>query len=284
MMFTAANRAFAEMAARQSMESNQVQAIVLTIPDFVSIVQDKVKNNPAMEASVRKVIAGTDLAKFWRDTAYPNASNTPWLVPASQTVVDAALITRTLGALKYAGFTSYTSVNAAGHTTIILKGYAALRDAFLGGTTFLASNPKMIQLGLGMRGVTNVAKGGFMLGLVVSIGIESTDYILNDEKTMYDLVGAIGVEAVKGGLAMAFGMVAAAAVGFAFSTAVLPLFVLVVGVGFAAYKLNEWDNQYKIKDTIIATLKELPETVGAIGRRQATALDLNVKQWVGRRF
>ena len=94
-MFPAANRALAESAARQSMESNQTQVIVLTLADFVGILQDKTKNNPALEANVRKIIAGTELAKFWKDTVYPNASNTPWVIPASQTVVDGVLISKT---------------------------------------------------------------------------------------------------------------------------------------------------------------------------------------------
>ena len=123
-----------------------------------------------------------------------------------------------------------------------------------------------------------------MLGLVVSIGIESTDYILNDEKTMYDLVGAIGVEAVKGGLAMAFGVAVATAVGLAFTIAVLPLLVVVVGTAVAAIGLNWLDGHYGVKDAVISTLKELPEIVKRTGLRGATAFDVNVKRWVGRAY
>ena len=283
MMFPAANRALAELAARQSMESNQTQVIVLTVADFVSILQDKTKNNPALEANVRKTISGTELAKYWKDTVYPNASNTPWVIPASQTVVDGVLITRTMLALGFAGFSSYVSVNRVGNPIIILKGYPALRDALLRGTTFLTTHPKMIQMGLGMRGVTSVAKGGFILGLVVSVGIESIDFILNDEKTMYDLVGAIGVEAVKGGLAVAFGMLMASLVTGVTAVAVAPLVVLAVAVGVGAYYLNKWDGEYKIKDAVIATLKDLPESLNAVAQQRARFVDISVKQWIGRR-
>ena len=196
---------------------------------------------------------------------------------------DGMLISKTLLALGFAGFGSSVSVNSAGNPIIILKGYLGLRDAFLRGTTFLATNPKMIQMGLGMRGISNVAKGGFMLGLVVSVGIESIDFILNDEKTMYDLVGAIGVEAVKGGLAVAAGMLFAAAAGIT-TVAVLPLMLLAVVTFAAGVALNRLDSHFQIKEAVIAALKELPETVGAAGRKQAYLFDVNFKRWVGRQY
>jgi uncharacterized membrane protein YhaH (DUF805 family) len=135
-----------------------------------------------------------------------------------------------------------------------------------------------------MRGVANVAKGGFYLGLVVSILIESLDFILNDEKTMYDLVGAIGVEAVKGGLAVAFGMAFAGAVAGVTTIAVLPLIVLAVFTAAAAIALNRLDNHYKIKDAVIAALKQLPNTIGTATQRQAHIFDVNFKRWVTRYY
>jgi hypothetical protein len=64
----------------------------------------------------------------------------------------------------------------------------------LQGTRFLAANPRMVQMGLGTSSLQNVAKGGFLL--VVGAGIETLDFIFNDEKTMNDLVGGIWVVGV----------------------------------------------------------------------------------------
>ena len=123
----------------------------------------------------------------------------------------------------------------------------------------LASNPKMIQLGLGIKGAANAAKGGFILGVVVSTGIEVVDFIFNDEKTMHDLVGGIGVEAVKAGLATMVGYGLASVVGTATTVAILPLGVLVVAVLLVGIGLNTLDSSFQFKQRVIDLLKATPE-------------------------
>ena len=89
MMFPAANNALAELAARKSMESNQAQVIVLTTEDFISILQDKAKQNPSVDANLRKVLANSELGKYWNSTVYKNVNDEAWLVPTSQAATDA---------------------------------------------------------------------------------------------------------------------------------------------------------------------------------------------------
>ena len=139
----------------------------------------------------------------------------------------------------------------------------------------------MIQMGLGMRGATNVAKGGFMLGLIVSVGIESIDFILDDEKTMYDLVGAIGVEAVKGGLAVAVGLLAAKGIAMAVGVAILPLITVAIIVGGVGIYLNWLDNTYNIKAAVIAALKETSANVNSRANVAARQFDIEFKTWIG---
>jgi hypothetical protein len=249
------------------MQQSRADILVLSPEQFMSIVQDKAAKNPALAETLRKQLASSEFGKYWQTTFNVNA-NQPAVIPVSQAAVDARLITKTVQALGWAGVTTYIKVMPNGNSMIILKGYAGHRDAMLQGTRLLASNPKMIQMGLGMQGLKSVAKGGFMLGIVVATGMETLDYIFNDEKTMHDLVGGIGVEAVKGGLAAAFGLAVGAVIvasGIATTiVAVIPLAVMAVAVLFASYALNDADSQYKIKEGVIAALKEFSGKVDAI--------------------
>ncbi|GKT18044.1 hypothetical protein AVHY2522_17370 [Acidovorax sp. SUPP2522] len=242
----------------QSMDKNQVDVLVLTQGQYMSILQDKAKNNAALEFSLRKMLSQSTFGQYWQKEFSPNAGE-PWVGPVAQGANDALAIAKTLNAIGMAGIGTYIKTTATG-TYIIIKGYSARRSSALQGTRYLATNPKMLQLGLGIKSLQGIAKGGFMLGVVVSTGIELMDFMFNDEKTMYDLVGGIGVEAVKGGLGglIAYSMAAGVA-GSATTVAVLPLIVMAVfavGVGIG---LNAIDRHYGVKDKVIAALKMLPE-------------------------
>ncbi|MDA8447840.1 hypothetical protein [Paracidovorax valerianellae] len=244
----------------QSMDKNQVDVLVLTQGQYMSILQDKAKGNSALEFNLRKMLSSSTFGQYWQKTFNPNASE-PWVGPVAQGANDALAITKTLNAIGMAGIGTYIKTTATG-TYIIIKGYSAKRSSALQGTRYLATNPKMLQLGLGMKSLQGIAKGGFMLGVVVSTGLEVMDFMFNDEKTMYDLVGGIGVEAVKGGLAglMAYG--AAAGVAATITTvAVFPLGAMAAVAVIGGTALNFVDNHYKIKGKVIAALQMLPEQV-----------------------
>lgn len=250
------NMGYAQSVA-QSMEKNRVDVLVLTQGQYMGILQDKARNNPALEFNLRKILASSTFGQYWQHTFSPNASE-PWVGPAAQGANDAFAITRTLNAIGMSGITSYVKTTATG-TYIIIKGYSARRSSALQGTRYLATHPKMIQLGLGMKSLQGIAKGGFILGVVVSSGIELMDFMFNNEKTMFDLVGGIGVEAVKGGLGALVAYSAAAMVASVTAVAVMPLMVMAlvaVGTGFG---LNQLDSHYAIKSQVIAGLKMLPE-------------------------
>jgi hypothetical protein len=105
----------------------------------------------------------------------------------------------------------------------------------------------MVQMGLGIRGLQNVAKGGFLLSLVVGTGIETLDFIFNDEKTIHDLVAGIGVEAVKAGPGTLAGIVAATITAGMTTVAVMPLFAMAVAVLITGFALNQADTYWRVK-------------------------------------
>ncbi len=234
-----------------------MDVLVLTPNQYMSILQDKAKNNPHLEYTLRKILGNSAFGQYWNKTFSPNAGES-WVGPVAQGANDAVMITKTLNALGMSGITSYVK-QTGGKTYVIIKGYAANRGSALQGTRYLATHPQMLQLGLGMRSLQGVAKGGFILGVVVSSGIEVTDFIFNDENTMYDLVGGIGVEAVKGGLAGLLAYTVAVGFGLITTVAVAPLIIMAVAaVGFGIL-LNQIDKEYDIKGQVIAALKALPE-------------------------
>lgn len=173
------NMGYAQSVA-QSMEKNRVDVLVLTQGQYMGILQDKARNHPALEFNLRKILAGSTFGQYWQHTFSPNASE-PWVGPAAQGANDAFAITRTLNAIGMSGITSYVKTTATG-TYIIIKGYSARRSGALQGTRYLATHPQMIQLGLGMKSLQGIAKGGFILGVVVSSGIELMDFMFTTRR------------------------------------------------------------------------------------------------------
>jgi hypothetical protein len=267
----------------QTMQQNRADLLIISPEQFMSIVQDKAVKNPVLSETLRKQLAGSEFGKYWQTTFNVNANN-PVVIPVSQAATDVMLITKTMQALGWAGVTSYIKVMPNGNSVIILKGYAAHRDAMLQGTRLLDSNPKMIQMGLGMQGLKSVAKGGFQLGILIATGMEVLDYIFNDQKTMLDLVGGIGVEAVKGGLAAAFGLVAAGLIGGVTAVAVTPLVIMAFVVLISSVALNMLDNHFKIKEKVVSALKEASENA-ALGMYKAGSIaDTQFKDWIRLRY
>jgi hypothetical protein len=146
----------------------------------------------------------------------------------------------------------------------------------LQGTRFLAANPRMVQMGLGTSSLQNVAKGGFLL--VVGAGIETLDFIFNDEKTMHDLVGGIGVEAVKAGLATMIGLSASMAVANLLTIVITPLVILADLVLLTSLALNFADDHWNIKENVIKALKKHTTTRRMEFIRSIHTIHLGMKQ------
>ncbi|AVT14487.1 hypothetical protein [Paracidovorax avenae] len=243
----------------KSMDSNQADILILTFPQYFSILEDNTRNNPRLENTIRTILANTSFGNYWRGTFSPNASQ-PWVGPAAQSANDVLAITKTLNAIGMAGITSYVKTTATG-SYIIIKGYAAHRTGVLTGTRYLATNPLVMKFGLGVQSLKGIAIGGFILGVTVSTGIEIIDFVFNSEKTMYDLVGGIGVEAVKGGLGGLIAYIAGVGVGFATTIAVAPFVTMAVVAFFAGTYLNGKDDEYQIKKRVINALKATPDNL-----------------------
>ncbi len=239
----------------KQIEANRVEALVLTPDQLMCVLKERTAHDQMLEYNVRLTLQNTVFGQYWNKTFYPNV-NQPEILPAGQLAADLYALTNTLRALGVVGTRVYTKT-ANGKTYLIFKGYPGLRN-LVKGTRFLTTNAQIVQLGLGVRGAANVAKGGFILGLVVTTGIEVTDFILNDQKTMTDLVGSIGYEVVKSGVVAGLALGVGVGFGSAMALAVAPLSVMVVAAFAIGYGLNELDKHYDIKNKVLTALKSLP--------------------------
>ncbi|WP_349335696.1 hypothetical protein [Delftia sp. DS1230] len=76
----------------RAMDSQQVDVVVLTPQEFIGVLQDRSRNDPRLEASLRAILAQSALGRYWTQTASPNAGK-PWTIPASMLANDAYLFT-----------------------------------------------------------------------------------------------------------------------------------------------------------------------------------------------
>ncbi len=148
---------------------------------------------------------------------------------------------------------------ANGKSYVIFKGYAAKRDVFRG-TKYLTTNPKVIRMAVGPRGIIGSAKGGFVVSFVLSVGIEIFDYIIRDNSTLHHLLGTITTDLIKIGISAISG----AAVGLTVGTAVIvgsigaaPLIAAIVTGIIVGKLLDDLDYQIGATQALIKAYERM---------------------------
>lgn len=180
------------------------------------------------------------------------------LISYAPSLVDSAALAVLAKDLSRGGnvLTKYQIKNYHGRTYVIIKGYPALRR-HLTGSRYLASNPKVVSMGIGKQGAAHAMKIGFMLSLVLSVGFHAVDQLLNDQKTWHDFVGGVAADVIYAGASFAIAsMLVTAFIGGATAMAIGPLIVVVAG-GFALAKIFSFlDQQIKLSIVIAGLLRE----------------------------
>lgn len=147
----------------------------------------------------------------------------------------------------------------AGKQYVIFKGHAGLRKIFRG-TRYLTSNPKVVRLAVGPKGVVKAVKGGFVLTVVLSVGIEIFDFFIKDTATLSHLLGTITSDIVKIGVSSIAGAAAGLAVGSAAvlgSVAAAPI-IAAIAVGIiTGYVLNKIDSKLGATAALIKAYEKL---------------------------
>jgi len=132
----------------------------------------------------------------------------------------------------------------AGKQYVIFNGNPNTRNT-LKGTRYLTTNLKVVRMAVGPKGIKDSIKSGFVLTVVLSVGIKIFNYFIRDTATLSQLLGTITSDILTIGISS----IAAAVVGLAVgSTVVLgsiaaaPLIAAIaVGVitGFVLGKIDE---------------------------------------------
>ncbi|KKO49535.1 hypothetical protein VT06_06825 [Arsukibacterium sp. MJ3] len=147
-----------------------------------------------------------------------------------------------------------------GKQYIIFKGRAGLRQ-ILTGSRYLASNTKVMSMGVGGQALKSSAKGGFLISILFSVTINSLSWLFEDEYRWTDWLGAISADIVKAVIASAAGYAIGAIAATLTTIAVVPLTLgLIMAVG-TAWFLYEVDQHFGITTALIWKLEQKEESL-----------------------
>lgn len=147
----------------------------------------------------------------------------------------------------------------AGKQYVIFKGPPGQRT-FLRGTRYLASNPKVVRMAVGPKGVLKSVKGGFVITAVLSVGIEVFRFVMDDTATLYELLGNVTSELIKIGLSSLAGAaagIAAGGVAVLAGVAAAPLIAAVAVGVVTGLVLNELDKRFGVTLAIISAYEQM---------------------------
>lgn len=122
-------------------------------------------------------------------------------------VYDSYKVASGLGGL---GVVAYTK-NINGKDWVIIKNFRRYEQTLMKGNKWGANNPRVIQAGLGLndlKGAVRYIRFNIGVEIIVSVGINAADYILNDEATLAEFVGNSSGDIVKGLVSMGVGAIA----------------------------------------------------------------------------
>jgi len=142
---------------------------------------------------------------------------------------------------------------ANGKRYVIFKGYAGTREIFRG-TRYLTSNPNIVRMAVGPRGIVSSARGGFVIGFVLSVGLEVFDYLIRDDATLSYLLGTISTDLLKIGVSAIAGAAAGLAVGSAAivgTIAAAPLIAAIVTGVVVGVLLDDLDARLGVTQALI---------------------------------
>ncbi|MEQ9885294.1 hypothetical protein [Pectobacterium zantedeschiae] len=173
-------------------------------------------------------------------------------------IAEAVSVSRIVMEMKGFGVTATEYVGKNGSKYIKLSGYPGVRK-YLDATRYLVSNQKILDIGIGTKGIESGIATGARFCIVFSGAYRAIELMVKDEYALTDFFVNLTMDAAK--LAVSVGVVwgakmAATSVMVATGGSVIiiagGIFLLGVIVSFSLFWL---DNEYKISETIIKNLK-----------------------------
>ncbi|WP_080768407.1 hypothetical protein [Pectobacterium brasiliense] len=172
-------------------------------------------------------------------------------------IAEAVSVSRIVMEMKGFGVTATEYVGKNGSKYIKLSGYPGVRK-YLDATRYLVSNQKVLDIGIGTKGIESGIATGARFCIVFSGAYRAIELMVKDEYALTDFFVNLTMDAAKlaisvgvawGAKMAATGLMVAGGSVIAIS---LGIFILGLGVSFALLWL---DNEYKISETIIKNLK-----------------------------
>jgi hypothetical protein len=246
---------------RSALTKNDAIVLVLTPAEFVSFfleIRSAGKSPTDVEKAYQEHAVKWGLGHAW-SRLRPGAK---LAANYTATVADVLLL-RKLALELGSMFAQYRIRDYRGKTYVVLKGAAGLRTR-LKGSRYLASNPKIVEIGLGRLGAQRSIASGVRISVVLSLGFNALDALLTDQTTWHDFIGRSATDLVKvaaAGLAASAGAaMATAGVGLS-AFALGPIFVAIVfGVGMTL-ALDWLDERAGITRALIDAIKECEKAV-----------------------
>lgn len=233
-----------KIALKQKIRANSHEVFLVSIDQMDAIVES----------------APTNKSKQIKDSWQKLRGKMEFGASYTATASDILVLTKLVADLGSVGAQAYVKTYG-GKAHIILKGAPGLRKV-LTGTKYGVTNPKVIAMGLGKTGAIHAAKSGGLLTVVLLTAFRVADYFLQDEATLSRLIGSIGTDVAKVGIATGASILAVKGVAAAgFTIAIGPIFaVIAVGV-IASVALNALDSHYGITDRVVAGLDEMGDDI-----------------------
>ena len=157
-----------------------------------------------------QIVSYDDLVKEWEAVKPYAKQGAQFVSPVNDSVIAAKLLSEFGLKPNKVVIKQY-----GGKKYVIFKGYPGTRKIFRG-TRYLTENPKVVRMAVGPKGVAKAVKGGFVITVVLSVGIEVFDYFIRDTATLPQLLGTVTGDIIKIGVSS----IAAAAAGLAVGSAV----------------------------------------------------------------
>lgn len=250
-------------ALKQQIQSNKHEVFIVSIEEMDAVVKSSPKGKMP------------HIQNAWQNLKGKAETGASYLASAD----DLRTLSKLVGDL--GGFASKAYVKTyGGKPHIILKGHPGLRR-ILTGTKYGIKNPKVITMGLGKAGAIHAAKAGGILSVVLLSAYRVADYFLTDGATLNQLIGSLATDIVKVGIATGASIVAASAVGAAFSIAIGPIVaVVIIGIG-VSMALGALDEHYGITEKVIAGLDEVGEDINDYIERIKQNVETKASQAAG---
>ncbi|MBP0484990.1 hypothetical protein [Sagittula salina] len=195
------------------------------------------------------------------------------LTGAVSAMNDAKTIEKVTRELGLAGRGYIKQVN--GKAYFILKGNPGLRPT-LQGTRYLATNPKITQLIVSPKTMAAGAAKATGIAIIAYCALHVVEYVLADEdRSLARLLGTVGADVIKFGVAAAAGWLAGAIVGSATTVVAGPLiaaFVVGVTVGIV---LDRVDRAYGLTELLVRGIEQVGDGLMAPFRY----LGRQIAQW-----